>query len=152
MIDVFYDKLDMNHCVDYRGRLEAHPLCVSLSDLLLQKLQIVQINDKDMKDAMFLLLASELGDSDEGKINLRYLSKRMSDDWGFYHTSTTNLGRIKAHTANVSALTDDQRKIIGDKTDVILAALEKEPKSLGWRMRAQAGTKRTWYREVSDWD
>ncbi len=60
MIDVFYDKLDMNHMVDYRGRLEIHPYCVSLTDLLLQKLQIVEINDKDLKDAMLLLVAAPL--------------------------------------------------------------------------------------------
>ena len=49
MIDVFFDKLDYNHPIDYRGRLENHPHCVSLADLMLQKLQIVQINDKDLK-------------------------------------------------------------------------------------------------------
>ena len=58
MIDVFFDKLDYNHPIDYRNRLEAHPHCVSLADLMLQKLQIVQINDKDLKDAMLLLLAT----------------------------------------------------------------------------------------------
>ncbi len=51
MIDVFYDRLDYNHPIDYRNRLEIDPYCVSLTDLLLQKLQIVQINDKDLKDA-----------------------------------------------------------------------------------------------------
>jgi hypothetical protein len=55
----------------------------------------VEINDKDLKDAMLLLLAGEIGETDDAAINLRYLAKRMSDDWGFYYTSTTNLGRIK---------------------------------------------------------
>jgi len=152
MIDLFFDKLDMNHCVDYRGRLEIHPLCVSLTDLLLQKLQIVQINDKDMKDAMLLLLASELGEVDAGMINLRYLARRMAGDWGFYHTATTNLGKVKAHTENVKALTDEQREFIGVQADRIVAALENEPKTVQWRLRAQVGTRRPWYREVSDWD
>ncbi len=62
MIDVFFDRLDYNHPIDYRGRLEFHPDCVSLADLMLQKLQIVQINDKDLKDAMLLLLAAPLSE------------------------------------------------------------------------------------------
>jgi hypothetical protein len=152
MIDVFYDKLDMNHLVDYRGRLEIHPHCVSLTDLLLQKLQIVQINDKDLKDAMLLLLAGQLSDADESGINLRYLAKRMADDWGFYHTSTTNLGRVKTAMQKVAVLTDEMRKTIAEKADRITAAIENEPKSFGWKLRARTGTGKIWYKEVSDWD
>ena len=95
MIDVFFDKLDYNHPIDYRGRLEIHPYCVSLADLMLQKLQIVQINDKDLKDAMLLLLAGSVGETDNGAVNARYVAKLMSEDWGFYYTSTTNLQKIK---------------------------------------------------------
>ena len=37
MIDVFFDQLSYNHPIDYRGRLEIHPYCVSLTDLLVTK-------------------------------------------------------------------------------------------------------------------
>src|SRR5512137_1307167 len=104
MIDVFYDKLNYNHPVDYRGRLDIHPYCVSLTDLLLQKLQIVQINDKDLKDAMLLLLAGQIGEADKGGVvNARYIAKIMSDEWGFYYTATTNLAKIKLATGGVGA-------------------------------------------------
>lgn len=151
MIDVFYDKLDMNHLVDYRNRLEIHPYCVSLTDLLLQKLQIVQINDKDLKDAMLLLLAGEVCENDERGVNLRYLAKRMADDWGFYYTSTTNLGKVKGHMEMVKALTPEMCQTIAAQADRILAAIENEPKSFGWKLRARTGTKKMWYKEVSDW-
>ncbi len=152
MIDVFFDKLDMNHCVDYKGRLEIHPYCVSLTDLLLQKLQIVRINDKDLKDGMLLLLAAPVSEQDAGAINARYLAKIMSDDWGFYHTSTTNLGRIKQASAGVAALNDEQRAVIAQKADQLLQALEAVPKSGKWKRRAKTGTQKPWYNEVSDWD
>jgi len=151
MIDVFYDRLDMNHMVDYRDRLEIHPYCVSLTDLLLQKLQIVEINDKDLKDAMLLLLAGEVHEADEAGINLLYLAKRMADDWGFFHTSTTNLGRVKAAMEKVAALSTEMRRTIGGKADRILEAIEAEPKSWGWKLRARTGTKKIWYKEVTDW-
>lgn len=152
MIDVFYDKLDMNHCVDYRGRLEIHPHCVSLSDLLLQKMQIVEINDKDLKDAMLLLLASPLGQTDDNAINLKFIAHRMSDDWGFCYTTTTNLGRVKTAMTKVAALTDEMRTVIGQKADAILAAIENEPKSIKWKLRARTGPGKIWYKEVSDWN
>lgn len=151
MIDVFYDKLDMNHCVDYRGRLEIHPYCVSLTDLLLQKLQIVQMKDKDFKDAMVLLLAAPVGETEGGTINAGYVAKVLANDWGFYHTATTNLGRIKSAMTDVAALNEGQRATIGEKADHILQYLENEPKSGKWKRRAKVGTKKPWYNEVSDW-
>ncbi len=151
MVDVFFDRLDMNHCVDYKGRLEIHPYCVSLTDLLLQKLQIVQINDKDLKDSMLLLLAARVGDDDRNQINGRYIARILADDWGFYYTATTNLGRIKAAMAGVAALSDEQRTTIAARADEILQAIECAPKSGRWKRRAQVGTKKPWYNEVSDW-
>ncbi len=151
MIDVFYDKLDMNHCVDYKRRLEIHPNCVSLTDLLLQKLQIVFINDKDLKDAMLLLLAAPLDETDEGAINFRYVARLFADDWGFYHTATTNLAKVQAATAGVIALNDEQRAAICASADRLLQAIEAEPKSGKWKRRAKTGTKKLWYNEVSDW-
>jgi len=151
MIDVFYDKLDYNHPIEYKGRLEIHPYCVSLTDLLLQKLQIVQINDKDLKDAMLLLLAAKVGEAEDGMINAKYVAKLMSEDWGFYYTSTTNLGRIRSAVEEVKALDDTQRVRICEQADVLSKYIEEAPKSWGWKNRAKTGTKKIWYKEVSDW-
>ena len=151
MIDVFFDKLNYNHPIDYRGRLEIHPLCVSLADLMLQKLQIVQINDKDLKDAMLLFLAAPVSDTDKNAINAKYVAKLFSDDWGFYYTATINLKRIKEAMAGVRALTDDHRDIIAEKVDYFLKFIEDTPKSGKWKSRAKAGTGKPWYQEVSDW-
>jgi hypothetical protein len=151
MIDVFFDKLDYNHPIDYRGRLENHPHCVSLADLMLQKLQIVQINDKDLKDAMLLLLAATLGETDKDAINIKYIAKLFAEDWGFYHTATNNLKKIKEATKDVKALTEEQRTIIGGKVDQFLQYLEKAPKSGKWKGREKVGEKKPWYKEVADW-
>jgi hypothetical protein len=151
MIDIFYDKLSYNHPIDYRGRLEIHPYCVSLTDLLLQKLQIVEINDKDLKDGMLLLLAAQVGDTDKDAINSKYVARLMADDWGFYYTSTMNIGKIITASLDVAALNEDQRKTIHAKADMILKAIEDAPKSGKWKGRAKVGNKKPWYNEVSDW-
>jgi hypothetical protein len=151
MIDVFFDRLDYNHPIEYKGRLEIHPYCVSLTDLLLQKLQIVEINDKDLKDGMLLLLAARIGDADDGMINARYVAKLMSDDWGFYYTSSTNLQRIQHAVESVTALDETQRVRICEQAALLIKYIEEAPKSNGWKNRAKTGAKKTWYKEVADW-
>lgn len=152
MIDVFFDRLDYNHPIEYKDRLEIDPYCVSLTDLLLQKLQIVQINDKDLKDGMLLLLAAEIGLSDIGTINAKYLEKIMAEDWGFYHTAVMNLIKIKEASANVKALTDADRVVIEEHVEQLILIFDKVPKSGKWKKREKVGTKKPWYKAVSDWE
>jgi hypothetical protein len=151
MIDVFFDRLNYNHPIDYRSRLETHAHCVSLTDLLLQKLQIVQINDKDLKDAMLLLLAAEVGEAEQNMINGKYVAKLMSDDWGFYYTATTNLEKVKEASSQVAALTEEHRAVIRANADRLRGLMENMPKSGRWKAREKIGTKKIWYNEVSDW-
>jgi hypothetical protein len=152
MIDVFFDELNYNHAIQYKGRLEIHPYCVSLADLLLQKLQIVKINDKDLKDTLLLLLASSVGESDHEMINARYVAERMADDWGFYHTSTTNLVKVKEAAQSVEVLTTVNCAAIQANADHILDYIERAPKSGKWKRREKIGTKKPWYNEITDWD
>jgi hypothetical protein len=152
MIDVFFDKLDYNHPINYQGRLEIHTHCVSLTDLLLQKLQIVNINDKDLKDTMLLLLAGQLGDIDNNRINVKYVAKLMSEDWGFYYTSIMNLNKVQAAVIGVPVISEQNRIIINEKAEAIIKIIENEPKSGKWKGRAKSGTSKIWYKEVSDWE
>lgn len=151
MIDVFFDKLDYNHPIDYKNRLEIDPFSVSLTDLLLQKLQIVQINDKDLKDGMLLFLASEIGVSDVGMINAKYLAQIMSEDWGFYHTAMMNLAKIKEAAGTLKVLTEADRVLIEEHAEQLILILENAPKSGKWKRRANVGTKKPWYKDVTDW-
>jgi hypothetical protein len=152
MIDVFFDRLDYNHPIDYRGRLEFHADCVSLADLMLQKLQIVKINDKDLKDAMLLLLAAPLSESDSNGINTKYISKLFAEDWGFYFTATTNLKKIKDALTQVKALSEEHRRMITTRVNDFLDQIEAAPKSGKWKGRAKNGTRKIWYKEVADWE
>jgi hypothetical protein len=153
MIDVFFDKLDYCHEVSYEGRLELHPYCVSLSDVLLQKLQIVEINDKDLKDIEFLLIAAEIGADDSEKINARYIAKRFAEDWGFWYTATQlNLPKVKSHCTSGHVLSQDMSGRVIAQADKLLASIDAEPKTKSWNKRAKKGTGKIWYNEdFSDW-
>ena len=112
-VDIFFDKLNMCHVVSWeKGRLDIDKPTISLADLMLEKLQIVQINEKDVKDVMMLLLEHGIGDSDNEIVNGDYISKIMAKDWGFYYTSTTNLNKIKSLLGEYDALSPDDRDVI----------------------------------------
>lgn len=119
---------------------------------MLQKLQIVQINDKDLKDAMLLLLAAPVAETDEKAINVKYVAKLFADDWGFYYTATNNLKKIKEASLGVKPLKDEQRRTIAEKADSLSRYIENVPKSGKWKGRAKVGTSRPWYQEIADWD
>ncbi|MEM3732984.1 MAG: hypothetical protein QXK81_05690 [Candidatus Bathyarchaeia archaeon] len=149
-IDVFLDKLEMNHTIEFKDRLEKDYPTIPLAELFLEKAQIVKINEKDIKDLMVLLLEHEVGESDKEVINVGYIAKILSKDWGFYYTVTTNLNKVKAFLGKYEALTDEQRKIIEAKINKFLEVIEKEPKTLGWKLRAKVGPTKKWYNEVEE--
>lgn len=150
MVDVFLDKLEMCHTLDLKDRLEIDQLTIPLADLLLEKLQIVKINEKDIKDVLLLLRCHEVGGS-EDMINANYIAKLLSDDWGFYYTVTSNLTKIRdQYIPSAKFLLEEEKNVISERINRILDAIEKAPKSSRWQMRAKVGTKKKWYREVEE--
>jgi hypothetical protein len=152
MIDVFFDKLDYCHEVNYDGRLEFDRWSVSLADILLQKLQIWEINDKDLKDIEYLFTVADFGEDEEKKVNVGYVARRLADDWGFWYTATTNLDRVKDHVGDVDVLSDEQKAKIRQVADQVRARIDQEPKTRKWEKRAKKGASKIWYNTgFSDW-
>jgi hypothetical protein len=148
--DVFLDKLAMNHVIDFKGRLDVDYPTISLVDLLLEKLQIVHINEKDIKDSILLLLEHDVGQGDKETINMDRIVKIMSEDWGFYYTSTTNLKKIQAFLPKFGNLTEEQRQVIDSRIVKLLQAIENQPKKMGWKLRAKVGPSKKWYNDVEE--
>lgn len=148
MADIFFDQLEMCHTLDFRGRLEFDSPTITLADFLLEKMQIVELNEKDKIDSVVLLREHEIGDSDSETINAQYISRLLAKDWGFYYTVTTNLRKIKDY-ARSSMSEEDSRDVV-TKTDQLVERIERESKTTGWKMRARVGTKRKWYRDVEE--
>lgn len=150
MVDVFYDKLEMCHTIDFRKRLGVDSPTIPLADILLAKMQIVKITEKDIKDTIVLLRAHEVGESDGEEVNAKYIARLLSRDWGFYYTFTTNLKGVEQLLPKYEVVSEEDRKIINSRIEKTLECIEKEPKSLGWNLRAKVGTKKKWYREVEE--
>jgi hypothetical protein len=148
--DVFYDTLDFSHIINFRGRLELDYPTISLVDLLLEKMQIVQINEKDIIDTIMLLREHDLGSSNDETINIDYLAKTCKSDWGLWKTVTTNLDKVIRLINKYDVLTNDDRQIIHDRFLRIMQRIDKEPATVRWRLRSKVGELVKWYRDVDE--
>jgi hypothetical protein len=149
-IDVFLDKLEMCHTIYFANRLEQDRWTVPLAELLLEKLQIVRINDKDTKDVIMLLREHELGFNDEDVINSAYIANLLCADCGFYHTVELNLRLVDRIISNHNALTTEDRENVHTKIDELLHTMEATPKPLKWKIRAKVGESQKWYTDVEE--
>ncbi|UCE28676.1 MAG: hypothetical protein JSV85_05200 [Candidatus Bathyarchaeota archaeon] len=161
-VDTFYDKLIVaNHPVDFKGRLEQDYPTISITDMLLEKVQMWEaFGTKDLKDCLILLKAHHVGEKGEKEtIDASYIAKLLAKDWGFWYTATTNLRRTQKFISEIDKLgaeaevdakslgEKDREEIVG-KIGTLLERIEKEPKSFGWKIRSRAGTKKRWYNPV----
>jgi hypothetical protein len=148
-VDVFFDRLDFCHPVELAGRLTLDSPTISLADLVLEKVQIVEINEKDIKDLIVCFLEHDLGTGDTELIDDGYIAEVLSKDWGFYYTATTNMEKIKAFLPRYGVLRDDERRLVQSRINALLERIHAAPKSMRWKARARVGTKVRWYNEVS---
>ena len=148
-IDVFLDKLVMSHVIEFSNRLGEDSPTVPLAELLLQKLQIVQINEKDIQDAIILLAEHDIGETDKEEVNGPYVAATLGNQWGFYHTVSDNLAKLKEFT-NKYPLPDQDKQIVTERISKLHELIEKQPKTLQWKLRARVGTSTKWYNDVEE--
>jgi hypothetical protein len=146
-IDVMIDRLHMCHTVDFAERATVMPYTLSATDLLLSKLQIVELNAKDLDDCLRLLVTFPLGDSDDPDIiDLRVIRDLVGDDWGWWKTVSINLGRIQAALADGSVPVPQGGRLDAPAAVQALSeTLEQAPKSRRWKLRDRIGERKRWY-------
>jgi len=148
--DIFYDVLEFCHTIDLRRRLEVDHPTIPLVELLLQKLQIVDLTYKDIVDAQLLLLVYDLAPLDDGAINVDRFSSLCARNWGLWFTVRQNLVKVRQLTSNDSELSLEDKKLIDLRLSQLLDRLDYEHKSVWWKLRAIFGTKLRWYNVVED--
>ena len=161
-VDVFFDKLLVaNHPIDFRGRLELDYPTITVTDMLLEKIQIWEaFSAKDLKDCLLLLKTHDVKEkSEKESIDASYVAKTLSADWGFWYTATTNLKNIRKFLSEIDKLGPEasidpkqiekkDREEVTGKIERLLKRIEEEPKPFGWKMRAKIGTNKKWYNPV----
>jgi hypothetical protein len=140
----------MAHTLDFRGRLELDYPTLSLADLLLTKLQIQQITEKDIKDMIALLAEHDVGTDGPEVVDESRLLALTKDDWGLFHTATTNLRAVEEWAQGLDVLEPALQGEVIEKTGALVSKMETEPKTRRWKLRAKIGTRVRWYEEVGD--
>lgn len=158
-VDIFFDKLEFSHDVVFglkpgHGRLELDYPTISLSDLVLEKVQIHRINMKDVVDLMVLFTAHKVSKSEEKeKVNCNYIASVLSADWGFWYDAINNLDITKKYAGKLyleKKLSDEVYNIFVNRVDELLKIIDETPKTKEWKKRAKIGTSKPWYREVEE--
>ena len=149
-VDVFFDELFFCHRIPLRDRLGLDYPTIPLADLVLEKMQIVEINPKDVKDSLVLLLEHPVESTGREAIDGPYIAKLLSADWGFYYTVTRNLEKLRHHVADYGALDPRGWEIVNSRISELEKLIEEEPKARGWKIRARIGPRVRWYQEVAE--
>lgn len=148
-LDVLLDRFSMCHAIDLRDRLAAGPVTIPLADLLLTKLQVVRLNDKDLLDLTALLADHGLDGQDDDSIDLRRVTTVLGREWGFEHTIRLNLDRLRDSLAGRD-LPADMVGTIDDRIAHLISALAQGRKTVAWQLRARVGERVRWYEEPED--
>jgi hypothetical protein len=145
-VDIFLNIFEMCHKFDFTHRIKVDKITLPLADLLLTKLQVYEITDREYRDVISLLLDHEIsnGDEDPERINVKYVAKLCANDWGLWKTTTLNLNRIESALSSFE-LTEEQRELVKERIDLLKQTIASMPKSMRWSMRAKLGEKVRWY-------
>jgi len=150
-IDIFIGDFTMCHTLPLADRLEIEPLTIPLAELFLSKAQIVELNRKDILDLLTLLLDHEAGSGDEETINADLIARLCAKDWGLYTTISMTVQKLHTFLDEGDvALDEEDAKTIKRRLVTLQKAMDDEPKTLAWKMRAKIGTRVRWYEEVEE--
>jgi plasmid stabilization system protein ParE len=134
-IDVLVGQFDMCHRLDLEPRIDLDKPTLPVADLLLTKLQIVELNEKDAVDVVLLVESHELGSGPGDHVDLQRIVDTTATDWGLWRT-------IHLTTERVLGVAPP---IVRTRLEEMLVAIDASPKSLGWRARARIGDRKRWY-------
>lgn len=149
-VDVFLDTFKMDHEIALKDRLTLEEYTVPVTDQLLTKLQINRADEKDVRDILTLFKDLELADEEApGVMGLRRIAGLCASDWGLYHDVERSLDRCLRMLPDY-LLTQQEREHIKAGIARVRGAIEAEPKTFSWRLRAKVGERLPWYDVVEE--
>jgi hypothetical protein len=135
-LDLFLDVLNMCHPLALADRLPLAERTLTPADLLLSKVQIVELTERDLKDATALVADCAI-DHDR-------IAKVLASDWGWWRTATANLERVEGF-ADEQDLAAAKKTAALEQLRSLGEAIAGAKKTLKWRARARVGERVPWY-------
>ena len=158
-IDVFFDKLRYSHEVHFGsnpndGRLSLDPVTISPTDIVLEKIQIHEINEKDIKDLVTLFASCEISDQEgRSKISRKYVGNMLADDWGFWQDANSNLEKVNHFAQKYEEdgkLDSELLKTILERINDLKKTIDETPKTKQWKKREKDGIRKKWWNDVEE--
>jgi hypothetical protein len=143
-VDVFVGTFEMCHVIPISDRIAIEEKTIPLAELLLTKMQVVELNEKDLTDIVALLHHHDVADHDDDAVNAEEVARLTADDWGLWRTTQMNIDRVRERARTVG-LSDAEHRQVMERLDALAAAIDAAPKSRGWRLRDRIGDRKRWY-------
>lgn len=144
-VDIFLDVFEMCHKFNFQKRLTLDKPTIPLADLLVTKLQVVEMTEREYRDIIALVTDHPIGDSDAPEtINGAHIASLCADNWGAYKTFLITIDNVASALSRYE-LDSKSQDLVRNRLKDLRDRIEKEPKSVRWRMRAQIGEKKKWY-------
>lgn len=149
-VDVFLDHFDMDHDWDLSTRLYIEKYTLPVSDLLLTKLQICKINEKDVRDIITMAKDCEIGEKDASNtINVEYIAEKCSDDWELYESVLENLKTV-VNLLNQYEITKEEKTLVEKRLKDLTRRLITHSKTAKWKLRSVVGKHMNWCETVEE--
>lgn len=116
---------------DLSSRLALASPTLPLADLLLFKLQRQPFEERDIQDAIALLLDHRVAKGEaEEQIDHTYIAKLCASNWRLFH-------RVYDHTIILEKILDqyvepEEAQLVWRRIELIQGEMDRQPKSFGW--------------------
>jgi hypothetical protein len=148
-VDIFVGDFSMCHQIPIADRLDREPLTIPLAELLLTKLQIVQLNERDQRDIYNLTYHHPISTRNGAGIEADVIADLCARDWGLWRTSKATIARCQANLASYEV--DPQAShVIATRLALLWERIESAPKTARWRLRSRVGDRVRWYDEPEE--
>ena len=148
-LDVFLGEFSMCHSIPIADRLDHDPLTIPLAELLLTKLQVVQLNERDQRDIYSLSFQHPLCEIGGIGIEAPFIADLCAKDWGLWRTSKATIEKCVANLHDYS-LPDATSGLITDRLKDLWRRIDASPKSGRWKLRSRVGDRMRWYDEPEE--
>lgn len=148
-LDIFIGEFSMCHVIPITDRLQRDPITIPLAELLLTKLQIVELTERDQRDIYSLCHEHPVSQGDGSEIEGDFVAEICAKDWGMWRTAKSTIERCKSNLAGYD-LSAEQTAVITQRLDVLWGMIEQAPKSAKWRLRSRVGDRMRWYAEPEE--
>ena len=148
VVDIFLDVFRMCHTLHLGDRLSLDEYTIPISDLLLTKLQVVEINEKDIRDLIAILkdhdVVDQIASGDKEVIEAGYITRLCAEDWGLCKTISLTLRKLLTFLPKYE-IDAEAKQVLETRINKLLHGVETVPKSVRWKLRDKVGGRKRWY-------